>query len=86
MYRINDTVLKAAVNEYENISGIKLNLEAAKVWSITQELAVYSERLFSNDQNHPASYRAAGNLQKWLPEGNWESLLKNKGQKVISHQ
>lgn len=86
MYRINETVLQAAVDEYERLSGYKLNLEAVKVWSIIQELSAYSERLFSNNKNHPAFSRAARNLQRWLPDGNWESLLKDTNPTLNSKQ
>ncbi len=77
MYRINETVLQSAVNTYEQLSGYQLNLQACKIWSITQELAVYSEMITNNNTNHPAFSRAALNLQNWLPEANWLSTLKN---------
>lgn len=77
MYRINDTVLNAAIDEYERLSGYQLNREAVKIWSITQELANYSESLLTGNQKHPAFLRSVRNLQRWLPEGNWEETTKD---------
>lgn len=71
LYRINETILKTAIQAYEQLSGHKLNIESAKVWAITQELAVFSELSLSRKTNHPAFLRAARNLNTWLPEGNW---------------
>ncbi len=73
LYRINDTVLEAAVWKYEKLSGFQLNLEASKTWAIVQELAIYSEMLFNNNTKHPAFSRATKNLNRWIPEVSWGS-------------
>lgn len=78
LYRINEEVLKAAVETYEHLAGHQLNFEAIKIWSITQELAAFSERLITNKTDHPSFLRAANNLQKWFPNGNWMLLFKGK--------
>jgi hypothetical protein len=75
LYRINEIVLVAAVKMYEHLSGYTLNLEASKIWAITQELAAYSGRLLSNNKNHPSFFRSARNLNKWLPQGSWDTEI-----------
>jgi aminoglycoside phosphotransferase (APT) family kinase protein len=72
LYRINDTVLGAAISAYENCSGQKLDIEISKIWAIAQELAGYSKEC-----NNPTSklyLRATSYLQQWLPEGEWGNI------------
>lgn len=71
LYRINEKVLRSAIAEYSDHSGLQLNLDAAINWAVAQELAAYSERLMANNTKHPAFARACHNLNKWLPEGKW---------------
>ncbi|MBI2600400.1 aminoglycoside phosphotransferase family protein [Candidatus Daviesbacteria bacterium] len=73
MYRINETILNLVIKNYEQLSNLKLNKEAIILFAILQELAVYSEMLTSTKKDRPSFYRATKNLQKWLPEGNWEN-------------
>ncbi len=77
MHRINETILDLVIKNYEQLSKLKLNKEAIILWAILQELAVYSGMLTNTKKDHPSFYRAAKNLQKWLPEGNWESSVKD---------
>lgn len=77
MYRINNFVLDTAVDTYEQLSGLLLNREAIKLWAILQELMVYYGELARKQTNDPKFIRASGNLQKWLPEGKWNSLLEH---------
>ncbi len=76
MYRINETVLEAAVAEYERLSGYKLNLEACKIWAIVQALATYAEMIAGHKTDHPGFARAVSDLQRWLPEGGWGAMVK----------
>ena len=69
LYRINETVLQAAISTYENCSGQKLDIEIAKIWAIAQEMAGYSKEL--KDPTSKLYLRATSNLQQWLPE--WQS-------------
>ncbi len=75
LYRINETMLDAAIEEYERLSGLTLNREAIKIWSMTQELAAFSDRYFKDDKSSAAFTRASRNLQKWFPSGNWQRFL-----------
>jgi aminoglycoside phosphotransferase (APT) family kinase protein len=71
LYRINETVMLAAAQEYQRLSGRRLNLKAIKLWAIMKELADYSKRLAAKDTNHHSFKRANRNLNTWLPKGEW---------------
>jgi aminoglycoside phosphotransferase (APT) family kinase protein len=71
LYRINEDVLLVAVHEYERLSGRELNVEAIRVWSIMQELAVYITALIDKNTGHHSFKRASCNLNTWLNEGEW---------------
>jgi aminoglycoside phosphotransferase (APT) family kinase protein len=68
LYRISDFILESAIKKYDELSGLSLNIEAAKLWCIMQELAVYSS---TDNFAHHSYARAAKNLNRWLPEGKW---------------
>jgi aminoglycoside phosphotransferase (APT) family kinase protein len=69
LYRINEVILKSAVDAYAELSGKKIDIETTKIWAIVQEMSTYSERL--EQKNHPSYIRARKNLQRWIPEGEW---------------
>lgn len=71
LYRINETILKTAIETYSKLSGSKLSFEFAKNWAIVQELGSYVDRLSTGSKNHPSFVRACNNLNSWLPEGEW---------------
>lgn len=71
LYRINEMILRTAVETYSKISGIDLSIEAVKAWAVVQEMSSYVDRLSAGSINHPSFIRASKNLNNWLPEGNW---------------
>ena len=71
LYRINETILRTAIEAYSKLSGLELSFEAAKAWAVVQELGSYVDRLSTGSKNHPSFIRACNNLNKWLPEGEW---------------
>lgn len=71
LYRINETVLNAAADKYSELSGRRLDIEAAKTWAIMQELSVYTEQLLAKNTSHPSFIRAAKNLDMWLATDIW---------------
>lgn len=71
LYRINEDVLIAAISMYEKLSGKKLDIESAKTWAITQELAVYSEQLANGKTGHRTFKRSCRNLNAWLGDEDW---------------
>jgi aminoglycoside phosphotransferase (APT) family kinase protein len=62
-YRLGDEVFDAAVVTYERLSGMSINRDVAKLWTITQELASYCR----NDTEE-VHQRAFNNLRFWFPE------------------
>ncbi len=74
LYRLNETIMMAAVHKYQQLSGWMLNVEAIIVWAITHEMATLVEHLTKNDTAHPAYERSVLNLNRWLPEGHWEKI------------
>lgn len=71
LYRINETVLDAALNAYNKLAGRLLDVETIKLWCIMQELGVFSHMLSSDQTNHRIFARACNNLNRWHPEGKW---------------
>ncbi len=71
LYRISEEVMLVAVQEYQNLSGHQLNVEAIKTWSIMKELGDYSKALAANKTSHHSFKRACRNLNMWLGEGDW---------------
>lgn len=80
LYRINETVVNAAANKYSELSGRQFDVEALKLWAIMQELASYAERLATNNTNHHAFVRSAGNLNMWLKTDIWGKGHINPGE------
>lgn len=86
MYRISEPILDMVIQNYEQLSHLKLNKEAIILWAILQELAIYSEMLTSTQKNRPSYLRATKNLQRWLPDGNWEFFFKKIDNTFTSKQ
>lgn len=79
LYRISEKVMLEAVNEYQRLSGLQLNIEAIMIWSVMKELADYIRRINANDTSHHSFKRTSRNLNTWLPKGEW-----GKGYDLIS--
>ncbi len=75
LYRINERVLRVAVETYSALSGKGLSYEFAKNWAIVQELGSYADRLSTGSIAHQSFIRACNNLNNWLPEGEWGKNL-----------
>lgn len=71
LYRINENILLAGVNEYQNLSGIRLNIEAIKIWAVMKELADYIKAYKNQNTKHHSFIRSCRNLNRWLPTGEW---------------
>lgn len=66
LYRVSDAALQAAILKYNSLSGGQLDIEASRVWAVTQELAAYSRQL--NAPEAPDFERAALHLKRWFPD------------------
>jgi len=71
LYRINEDVMLAGVEEYQHLSGQQLNIEALKAWATMKELADYSKALAVKNTSHNSFKRASHNLNLWFPKGEW---------------
>lgn len=60
-YRLGDNVLNAAANKYKALSGRDIDIEIAKIWTITQELGAYCR-----EESGIARERAKQNLEFWF--------------------
>lgn len=68
LYRLSDTALLSAIKTYNSLAHVKLEIEAAKTWAISQELATYARELRADKKLSPAFIRAARHLRLWFPE------------------
>jgi aminoglycoside phosphotransferase (APT) family kinase protein len=71
LYRVNEAVTLAGVQEYQRLSGKKLDVEALKTWCVMKELSTYYEDFAHKRTTHHAFKRACRNLNDWLPAGEW---------------
>ncbi len=66
VYRLSDAALTSAAETYEQLAGTPVDIQAARIWAITQELATYA-RCHYNPEN-PAFQRAQAHLKLWFSE------------------
>lgn len=71
LYRINATITEQAAVAYGKLLGQHLNLEAIRIWAITQELSAYAERLSAGMTDHHAFRGASYNLNQWFETDIW---------------
>lgn len=75
LYRINERVLRVAIETYSALSDKELSYEFAKNWAIVQELGSYVDRSSTGSTGHPSYIRACNNLNNWLPQAEWGGNL-----------
>lgn len=68
LYRMGETVLGAALNRYQELTGRHIEHEHVRIWVITSELAIYVHYFAKEQTAHPAFLRAEANLRKWIPD------------------
>lgn len=68
--RISEELLNIASEKYIKITGRPVDLEAAKLWAIMQDLAAYNKYV-DGEGNPPGLVRARYYLNKWFPDVNW---------------
>ncbi|HUS25804.1 MAG TPA: aminoglycoside phosphotransferase family protein [Nevskiaceae bacterium] len=68
LYRMSDTVVAAAADQYVRLGGAPLRLDNVRTWAIANELANFIDRTGKGDITHPSYLRAQANLRKWLPD------------------
>jgi aminoglycoside 2''-phosphotransferase len=67
LYLMGDTVLKAAIEHYQQLSGQPVNYDHIRVWAIMHELSSYTSRLKKQQTESFPFLRAQEHLRAWLP-------------------
>ena len=68
VYRLSDEALRAAAEAYQDLSGASIDIEAARTWAVTQELATYAREIMSNNTVSLGYQRAQEHLKLWFPK------------------
>lgn len=68
---LNDSVYRACISKYVQLSGNKLDENAIFVWAVVQELSKYATYFTKNTTDNYSFRRAQKFLNRWLPAGNW---------------
>jgi len=66
MYLMGDTVLRAAIDHYQQISGNQVNYDHIRVWAIMHELSTYTDRLARQQTADFPFQRAQTHLRAWV--------------------
>ncbi len=67
LYVMGDTVVRSAINRYEELTQTKIDYDHIRVWAIMQELARFTDRLAKQQTNTFLFKHAQENLQRWVP-------------------
>jgi aminoglycoside phosphotransferase (APT) family kinase protein len=67
VYRLSDEALISAVKTYNLLAHTDLDIEVARIWATTQELATYARGLQANHTSSAAFERAHDHLVLWFP-------------------
>lgn len=68
LYLMGDTVLRAAVERYQQVSGNMLNYDHIRVWAIMHELSTFTDRLARQQTEAFPFQRAQQHLRAWIPD------------------
>ncbi len=66
LYGMGDIVLKAAIEHYQQLTGVSVNFDHVKEWAIMHELSTYTARLAKQDTESFPFVRAQEHLRVWL--------------------
>lgn len=67
LYLMGDVVLNSATEYYQQLTGIYVDAERARVWAIMHELSSFTDRLAKQQTNTYPFTRARDNLRLWVP-------------------
>jgi aminoglycoside 2''-phosphotransferase len=67
LYLMGETVVRAAVDRYQSLSGVQLNHDHIRVWAIMHELSTFTDRLAKQQTEVFPFKRAQQNLRNWIP-------------------
>ncbi|HYH75341.1 MAG TPA: aminoglycoside phosphotransferase family protein [Candidatus Saccharimonadales bacterium] len=66
LYVMGDIVLRAAIAEYQRLTGNAVGYDHIRVWAIMHELSSYTDRLAKGDTESFPFQRAQTNLRAWV--------------------
>jgi aminoglycoside phosphotransferase (APT) family kinase protein len=66
LYAMGDTVLRAAIERYQQTSGRTVSYDHIRVWAIMHELSTFTDRLSRQDTAAFPFLRAQQNLRRWV--------------------
>lgn len=67
LYLMGETVVRAAVDHYQSLTGNQINYDHIRVWAIMHELSTFTDRLARQQTNVYPFKRAQQNLRNWIP-------------------
>ena len=76
MYRTGQVVFDACVDEYESLSGKKIDKQRVKFWAEAQVFAALCGKI--DKKTHPSFKRGMRNVKKWYPNEDWSELISDK--------
>jgi Ser/Thr protein kinase RdoA (MazF antagonist) len=68
LFTMGDIVLKAAIEHYNELTGIEANYDHVRVWAIMHELSTYSSRLKRQQTESFPFLRAQEHLRAWVTD------------------
>lgn len=66
LYRIHESAVHIAVEEYERMASVSIDPDEITTWAVTQELASYCRWYAKDELGHASFIRAKSNLNRWL--------------------
>lgn len=67
LYLMGDTVVNAAIEHYQQLTGETINHDHIRVWAIMHELSSYTSHLANEDTESYPFRRAQAHLREWVP-------------------
>lgn len=68
LYAMGDTVLRAAIEHYAQLTNVTVNYDHVREWAIMHELSTYTVRLARQDTESFPFKRAEEHLRTWLKD------------------
>jgi aminoglycoside phosphotransferase (APT) family kinase protein len=67
LYAMGDTVLEAAIAQYQTLTGTPVDKDHVRIWVIIQQLASFIKRFRAEETSSEHFLRAHRNLRAWIP-------------------
>lgn len=67
LFSMGDIVLKAAIEHYQQLTGVQVNYDHVRVWAVMHELSSFTARLARQDTEAFPFKRSQEHLRSWIP-------------------